>query len=104
MVNGRYKNYDCMNWGLFSEWIKAARKGRGLSQKSVGQAMNKTTATISRWEAGKVYPTLSDFLLICWFYDLQPMLFFIKSETLEKTATMFDGGQSADEYNYFVAE
>lgn len=79
--------------------ITKARKGRGMSQRTVAKAMQKSPATISRWESGKVAPTLSDFLLICWFYELEPMRFFVWAERFEKALAMFDGDLTSHVFN-----
>ena len=38
------------------ENLRAARQGRGWTQKQVGEAIGVTNRDVSRWESGKVEP------------------------------------------------
>lgn len=67
-----------------------ARRGRGLSQESLGKVIGKTRATISRYESLKCFPEVVDFLAICYYFDKQPMTYLIVGDDVQKTATMFD--------------
>ena len=44
--------------------IRAARRGRGLSQEQLAHQLGKRQATISNWEQGRTLPGVDDLLLI----------------------------------------
>lgn len=44
------------------EALKALRKQRGLTQEDLARALQLETRTIQRWEAGKVKPSIKNFL------------------------------------------
>lgn len=58
------------------------RKGRGLSQAALGKMLGKSKATVSRWETFRVCPTLDDFLMVCWEFNLDPLDYLWRSDTL----------------------
>lgn len=74
----------------FAHAMKQARKGRGMTLKTVAQVLKKSQATISRYESAKVAPTLPDFLAICLYYDFKPFAFLFADKEVEKTIAMFD--------------
>lgn len=49
----------------FAERLKKFRKDKGLSQENLAQAINKDTATISRFESGKLIPDAEQITLMC---------------------------------------
>lgn len=74
----------------FAENIKQARRGRGLSQKSVAKILSVSKATISLWENDKAQPTIDNMLALCWLYEFSPVSFLIvKTEEAVKTQRMF---------------
>lgn len=74
----------------FAENIRAARKGRGMSQKSVAKAMGKSIALVSRWETGASIPSIWNFLYLCWLFDFDPYSFLMVFSEGQKTHMMFD--------------
>lgn len=49
----------------FGDNIRKARKAKGLSQENLARAMNKTSATIARYESGEIIPDAEQIKLIC---------------------------------------
>lgn len=89
----RYKNINHFDQFRFQKDLHSARWGRGMTMQTVATAMKKSKATISRWESGHTIPTVSDFILICWFFDLNPLSYFIADSQIEKTCKMFDAAK-----------
>lgn len=92
----RYKNYDCFDFEAFRTDLHKARWGRGMTMHTVGLSLRKSKATISRWEAGKTIPTVTDFLLVCWFFELNPLDYFVNPARIEKSVTMFGWDDAID--------
>ncbi len=44
---------------LFAENLKTLRRERGVSQKTLGEAVGVTQQCVSEWEKGNMEPTLS---------------------------------------------
>jgi len=78
----RYKNYEFFNFVKFAEDLHQKRWGRGLTMDEAAQLMNKSKATISRWEASKTVPTVSDFVLCCYIFELSPMDYFVYADEM----------------------
>ncbi len=49
----------------FGERLKAYRLKKGLSQENIATIINKTKATVSRYESGEVLPDVKDISKIC---------------------------------------
>ena len=49
----------------FGERIKTYRLKKGLSQENIATIINKTKATVSRYESGEVLPDVRDITKIC---------------------------------------
>ena len=49
----------------FGENIRKFRKAKGLSQENLAMAINKTPATIARYENGEIIPNAEQIYLIC---------------------------------------
>lgn len=75
---------------FFADGIKTARRGRGLSQAALGDAIGKSKSTISRYEKMSRLPPLWDFLAICFFLNFDPMTFLLITEAAKETARIFD--------------
>lgn len=54
----------------FGKKLRAFRKERHQNQETLAAIANTTTATISRWEQGKMTPNILDILAICQHYDI----------------------------------
>lgn len=59
-----------------SEWVKAARKHKGLTQPEFAKAMQRSKANVSHWELGKHEPSLSQLKQMSQItgYSLMPLL------------------------------
>ena len=49
----------------FGERLKTYRLKKGLSQENIATIINKTKATVSRYESGEVLPDVKDISKIC---------------------------------------
>ena len=54
----------------FGEKLRTFRKDKGQNQETLAAITNTTTATISRWEQGKMTPNVLDILKICQFFNI----------------------------------
>ena len=54
----------------FGEKLRKFRKERNQNQEALAAITNTTTATISRWEQGKMTPNILDILKICQFFNI----------------------------------
>lgn len=79
--------FDYERW---SSDMYNARRGRGVTQQTLGQVIGKTKATISRYESLKTFPEVVDFLAICFYFDWNPMEYLLVGDDVKKTAYMFD--------------
>lgn len=53
------------NSRYFGENIRKFRKAKGLSQENLAMAINKTPATVARYETGEIIPNAEQIQLIC---------------------------------------
>ena len=56
----------------FKENLKMLRKSKGMTQKELGELINKTLLTISRYENGAIFPTQNTLKEICKVFDIEP--------------------------------
>ena len=49
----------------FGNNIRKFRKAKGLSQENLAMLLNKTPATIARYETGEIIPNAEQIYLIC---------------------------------------
>lgn len=49
----------------FGERLKEFRKAKGYSLENIADALNKTSATVSRYESGEILPDIETLSLIC---------------------------------------
>lgn len=54
--------------------------GKGISQESLGKAMNTTANTVSRWETGTYRPSIEDLDGLSRFFGVSILEFFPKEE------------------------
>lgn len=54
----------------FSKNLKYLRLQKNLSQKELGNALNKHYTTIGKWESGTRSPTLKDTFRVCKYFDI----------------------------------
>lgn len=53
------------NRKVFGERLKEFRKAKGYSLENIANALNKTSATVSRYESGEILPDIETLSLIC---------------------------------------
>ena len=70
----------------FSDNLKNFRIFRGLSQRQIAMAVNKTSAVISNWEKGINSPDLDSLEVLCKVLDVTPneLLGWEQNEEFEK--------------------
>ena len=70
----------------FSENLKNFRIFRGLSQRQIAMAVNKTSAVISNWEKGINAPDLDSLEILCRALNVTPneLLGWSRNEEFEK--------------------
>lgn len=56
------------NENLFGERLKTLRIEKNLTLEQLGLQFNVTKQTVSRWETGKILPTIKKLCLLCDFY------------------------------------
>ena len=54
----------------FHEKLQALRKGRGLTQEELAQALYVSRTAISKWESGRGYPSIDSLKAIAGFYSV----------------------------------
>ncbi len=60
--------------------LKNLRETRGLSLKIVASALNIGISTLSEYESNKTEPSLSRFISLLDFYNVDPYMLLIKNE------------------------
>ena len=54
----------------FNEKLYAIRKSRGLSQEELGQELQVSRQTVSKWESGQSYPDFQRLVLLSDYFDM----------------------------------
>ncbi|MEG0375743.1 MAG: helix-turn-helix domain-containing protein [Raoultibacter sp.] len=54
----------------FDERLYTIRKSRGLSQEELGQELEVSRQTISKWESGQSYPDFQRLVLLSDYFDM----------------------------------
>lgn len=54
----------------FNEKLQALRKGRGLTQEELAQALYVSRTAISKWESGRGYPSIDSLKAISCFFSV----------------------------------
>lgn len=54
-----------MDQKKIGRFIAAARRGRGMTQRELAEAMDLSNRTISKWECGDGLPELANILPLC---------------------------------------
>lgn len=79
----------CFDAVRFAKDIHLARWARGMTTRTIGKVIGKSHVQVSRWENGKANPTVTDFLCLCYFFDLDPVNYLITENEIPKTEEMF---------------
>jgi transcriptional regulator with XRE-family HTH domain len=66
-IKGGGEKVDSQKIGLF---LKALRKEKHLTQEDLGEKLNVSSRTVSRWETGRNLPDLSLLVALAEFYDI----------------------------------
>ena len=56
--------------------LKICRENAGLSMRDVAQKINKSAATISKWESGEIMPYGDTLIKLCEIYNVDISSFF----------------------------
>ena len=71
-----------INQNIFGKNLKILRKSRNLTLDSLGDSINKTKATVSKYEKGEIIPDIATVLEICNVLDISiSQLFPMNSKT-----------------------
>lgn len=81
------------NFARFAADIRNARRARGFTVRGMGKVVKLSAVQYNRWENMKSIPHVSDFLFVCWFFDLDPQRYFEPSHTIPKTQLMSIAGE-----------
>lgn len=54
----------------FSEKLISLRKSKGLSQEDLGNELNVSRQTISKWESRQAYPDFQKLLILSDYFDI----------------------------------
>ena len=71
---------------LISEFLKARREELGITQAELAEMSGMGIATIKRFESGRFWLNLKQYLILCHFLKCYPFIEEIESE--KKFATM----------------
>lgn len=49
---------------IFSEKLQLLRRGKGLTQEALAQALSVSRQAVAKWEAGQAFPDISNLIEI----------------------------------------
>ena len=75
---------------ILPERLKICRENAGLSMHEVAKKINKTAATVSKWESGDIMPYADTLLDLCDLYNVDITAFFGISVNNEFRLTPFE--------------
>lgn len=87
---------------MFSENLKMARKGKGLSQETLALRLNVVRQTISKWEKGQSVPDAE--MLISLAEILETSVSTLLGGTIETPEDKDVLGQQLEQLNVLLAE
>lgn len=61
---------------LLPKRLKMCRENAGLSMHEAAKRLNKTAATVSKWESGDIMPYADTLLSLCSLYNVDITAFF----------------------------
>lgn len=88
---------------VFGENIKKFRKTKGLSQENLAMALNKTTATISRYENGEITPDAEQIHLICNELGIYEYQLFNSTQKITNIENSINPFNTNTLYLYYIA-
>lgn len=87
----------------FGENIRKFRRARGLSQENLATAINKTPATIARYENGEITPNAEHIHLICNELGIYKYELFNSSKKLTNIENSINPFNTDTLYLYYIA-
>ena len=87
----------------FGENIRKFRKARGLSQENLALILNKTSATIARYETGEIIPNAEQIHLICDALGIYEYELFNNRQKIINTETINNPFNTDILYLYYIA-
>ena len=87
----------------FGENIRKFRKAEGLSQENLAMAINKTPATIARYENGEIIPNAEQIYLICNELGIYEYELFNNTRKITNTENCINPFNTDILYIYYIA-
>lgn len=87
----------------FGENIRKFRKAKGLSQENLAMVLNKTPATIARYENGEITPNAEQIYLICNELEIYEYELFNSSKKLTNIENSNNPFNTDTLYLYYIA-
>ena len=87
----------------FGENIRKFRKAKGLSQENLAMAINKTPATIARYENGEIIPNAEQIYLICNELGIYEYELFNNTRKITNTENCTNPFNTDILYIYYIA-
>lgn len=87
----------------FGENIRKFRKAKGLSQENLAMAINKTPATIARYENGEIIPNAEQIYLICNELGIYEYELFNNTRKITNTENCINPFNTDILYIYYIA-
>lgn len=87
----------------FGENIRKFRKAKGLSQENLATAINKTPATIARYENGEIIPNAEQIYLICNELSIYEYELFNNTRKITNTENCINPFNTDMLYIYYIA-
>lgn len=87
----------------FGENIRKFRKAKGLSQENLAMAINKTPATIARYENGEIIPNAEQIYLICNELGIYEYELFNNTRKITNTENCINPFNTDTLYLYYIA-
>ncbi len=56
--------------------IKELRKETGITQKALGEHLNKSATAVASWEQGLSEPSVNDIIVMCKLFGVSPNYLF----------------------------
>ena len=87
----------------FGKNIRKFRKAKGLSQENLAMAINKTPATIARYENGEITPNAEQIYLICNELGIYENELFNSTRKINNTENSINPFNTDTLYLYYIA-
>jgi len=72
MITDGGLNMDKFDVGLFGERFAELKASRKINVMKLAEALGVNHATVSRWESGKLRPSIDSFFQIVQFFGVHP--------------------------------